>query len=129
MKKKDEWEIPYSEVDLGDPLGQGGYGSVYKSEWRGTQVAVKVLIDGRVTKEMERSFHEEVPYAIQRAPAVLPLSLIQSKYLMCHPSRVTCTGVDHVQSEASQRGALHGSLHEASAPVHYHGVHGPGLAL
>jgi tRNA A-37 threonylcarbamoyl transferase component Bud32 len=59
-RQRDEWEIPYSEVDLGDPLGQGGYGSVYKSEWRGTQVAVKVLTDGRVTKEMERNFHDEV---------------------------------------------------------------------
>ena len=78
MKKKDEWEIPYSEVDLGDPLGQGGYGSVYKSEWRGTQVAVKVLIDGRVTKEMERSFHEEVPChpaRICRSSAHLPFFL------------------------------------------------------
>jgi tRNA A-37 threonylcarbamoyl transferase component Bud32 len=60
LKMRDEWEIPYSEVDLGETLGQGGFGSVFRSEWRGTQVAVKVLTDGRINKEIERNFREEV---------------------------------------------------------------------
>ena len=30
-------------VTLGDSIGKGQFGNVYKGEWRGTQVAVKVI--------------------------------------------------------------------------------------
>jgi hypothetical protein len=36
---------------------------VYKAKWRGTEVAVKTMISKDITKDVERSFKEEVPTA------------------------------------------------------------------
>ncbi|CAM9110746.1 unnamed protein product [Phaeothamnion confervicola] len=38
------FEIPYSELQIGILIGGGGFGQVYRATWRGTAVAVKVLI-------------------------------------------------------------------------------------
>lgn len=38
------FEIPYEELEfLGEQIGRGGYGTVYRSKWRGTVVAVKKM--------------------------------------------------------------------------------------
>ena len=34
------WEIEYSEIEMGVQLGTGGYGAVHRAVWRGTEVAV-----------------------------------------------------------------------------------------
>jgi serine/threonine protein kinase len=33
---------------------------VYKALWKGTEVAVKVIASKKITKDMEKSFHDEV---------------------------------------------------------------------
>jgi preprotein translocase subunit YajC len=58
--RTDDWEIEYSELDMGEQLGTGGYGAVHKAMWKGTEVAVKVMAAEKVTKEMEKSFQDEV---------------------------------------------------------------------
>jgi serine/threonine protein kinase len=55
-----DWEIRFDELELGEPLGAGGFGEVHRATWKGTDVAVKVMASERVTKEMEKSFKEEV---------------------------------------------------------------------
>ena len=35
--------IPYDSLKIGELLGHGGYGDVYKATWHGTEVAVKQL--------------------------------------------------------------------------------------
>jgi hypothetical protein len=56
----DDWEIEYSQLDVGEQLGAGGYGEVHKAMWKGTEVAVKVIAAEKITKDMEKSFQDEV---------------------------------------------------------------------
>ncbi|KAJ8679733.1 hypothetical protein QAD02_015520 [Eretmocerus hayati] len=37
-----EWDIPYDELKIGDPIGKGRFGTVYRGNWHG-DVAIKVL--------------------------------------------------------------------------------------
>ncbi len=45
---------------MGDLLGAGGYGEVYRAVWKGTDVAVKMITSEVSTKEMQRDFVAEV---------------------------------------------------------------------
>jgi preprotein translocase subunit YajC len=116
--RTDDWEIEYSELDVGEQLGTGGYGAVHKAVWKGTEVAVKVMAAEKVTKEMEKSFQDEVHTHTH--------TLLSFMYIL---NRGTFTGASNDIAEASQRGALHGGVHAAAAHVHRHGVHGPRLPL
>jgi hypothetical protein len=50
-KIHDDWEIAYEELDVGDMLGRGGFGEVYKAKWKGSEVAVKVVGAGTISKD------------------------------------------------------------------------------
>jgi len=39
---EEEWEIPRSEVELGDKLGQGNYGAVFKGQLTVTAMTPKI---------------------------------------------------------------------------------------
>ncbi|XP_065577824.1 kinase suppressor of Ras 2-like [Artemia franciscana] len=45
-----EWDIPYEEVTLYDPIGTGRFGTVYKGNWHG-DVAIRVLPMGHLDDE------------------------------------------------------------------------------
>jgi hypothetical protein len=61
QRKKHEWDINWAELEVGEELGMGGHGEVFKAKWRGTEVAVKMLAGNvTVTKEMQRCFTDEV---------------------------------------------------------------------
>lgn len=36
-------EIPFSEIELGKQISEGGYGIIYKGKWRKTTVAIKIF--------------------------------------------------------------------------------------
>ena len=39
-------------VDIGEEVGKGGFGSVHKANWKGTEVAVKVMTSDNITRDM-----------------------------------------------------------------------------
>nr|UDO47013.1 serine/threonine protein kinase [Pandoravirus massiliensis] len=58
-RDNDDWEIDPAELDMGDQLGAGGYGTVHKAKWKGTEVAVK-LIGATPTRDAIERFRDEV---------------------------------------------------------------------
>ena len=42
-RPKNNFMISDEEITLGEKIGQGTFGEVYRGEWQGTEVAVKVI--------------------------------------------------------------------------------------
>ena len=61
-QRKDEWEIDSNELEMGETLGTGGYGEVFRAKWRGTEVAVKMMAArDNLTKDMQRTLPKRYP--------------------------------------------------------------------
>lgn len=50
---KGEWEIPPTEIFIEKKIGGGSFGTVFKGEWRGTEIAVKVVKNDADTTEFD----------------------------------------------------------------------------
>ncbi|KAH9101813.1 hypothetical protein AeMF1_021518 [Aphanomyces euteiches] len=61
---KPEWRVAFSELHLGEAVGNGRSGQTYSGIWRGTRVAVKVINvshhNQTVSQEILGEFHREV---------------------------------------------------------------------
>jgi serine/threonine-protein kinase CTR1 len=55
-----EYEIPWEDLLIGERIGQGSYGKVYRADWQGSDVAVKVFLDQHVQMEAIEEFKAEV---------------------------------------------------------------------
>ncbi|KAK7314640.1 hypothetical protein VNO77_33167 [Canavalia gladiata] len=55
-----EVDIPWEELTLGERIGLGSYGEVYRGEWHGTEVAVKRFLDQDISGESLEEFKTEV---------------------------------------------------------------------
>ncbi|KAH6805028.1 protein tyrosine kinase family protein [Perilla frutescens var. frutescens] len=53
-------EIPWEDISLGERIGLGSYGEVYRGDWHGTEVAVKKFLDQDITGESLEEFRSEV---------------------------------------------------------------------
>lgn len=53
-------EIPWEDITLGERIGLGSYGEVYRGDWHGTEVAVKKFLDQAITVESLEEFRSEV---------------------------------------------------------------------
>ncbi|KAL3512185.1 hypothetical protein ACH5RR_024902 [Cinchona calisaya] len=53
-------EIPWEDMALGERIGLGSYGEVYRGDWHGTEVAVKRFLDQDLTGESLEEFKSEV---------------------------------------------------------------------
>ncbi|XP_068661870.1 probable serine/threonine-protein kinase SIS8 [Aristolochia californica] len=55
-----EWEIQWEEITMGERIGLGSYGEVYRGEWHGTEVAVKRFLDQDISGDALAEFRSEV---------------------------------------------------------------------
>ncbi|XP_031372458.1 probable serine/threonine-protein kinase SIS8 isoform X2 [Punica granatum] len=55
-----ELEIQWEEITLGERIGLGSYGEVYRGEWHGTEVAVKRFLDQDISGESLEEFKSEI---------------------------------------------------------------------
>ncbi|UJR31530.1 hypothetical protein I4U23_019019 [Adineta vaga] len=55
-------EIPMNDIELGDELGRGGFGTVYKAKWlsKNRQVACKIIRISPDHAHLEKSFRKEL---------------------------------------------------------------------
>ncbi|EOA34207.1 hypothetical protein CARUB_v10021716mg [Capsella rubella] len=53
-------EILWEDITLGERIGLGSYGEVYRGDWHGTEVAVKKFLDQDLTGEALEEFRSEV---------------------------------------------------------------------
>lgn len=121
MRRENDWEIEFSEIEMGDLLGAGGFGQVHKAMWKGTEVAVKVIAGKDASKEMQKSFIEEVWNS--------HLTASRATYQFNYLNTGGGAGARDDFVEASERGSVHGCLHTASHNVHSDGIHEPWFSL
>eukprot|EP01087_Luapelamoeba_hula_P003949 TRINITY_DN138_c0_g2_i1.p1 TRINITY_DN138_c0_g2~~TRINITY_DN138_c0_g2_i1.p1 ORF type:complete len:1696 (-),score=223.93 TRINITY_DN138_c0_g2_i1:132-5219(-) len=73
LKPKDRpWAVDFSEIELKQQIGAGGYGAVHKAIWKDSDVAVKLLASTGITRELKKNFISEVKVMTQlRHPNVV----------------------------------------------------------
>ncbi|KAJ4761474.1 protein kinase family protein [Rhynchospora pubera] len=55
-----ELEIQWEEITLGERIGLGSFGEVYKGDWHGTEVAVKKFLHQDISNDALEEFRSEV---------------------------------------------------------------------
>eukprot|EP00898_Chlorokybus_atmophyticus_P002711 jgi/Chlat1/3440/Chrsp23S03757 len=55
-----EFEISFEDIRLGERIGIGSYGEVFKADWQGSEVAVKKFLDQDLSPERLAEFRTEV---------------------------------------------------------------------
>ncbi|KAF2075905.1 hypothetical protein CYY_002796 [Polysphondylium violaceum] len=60
VKIKDGKNIDIKQIRLGERIGKGNFGEVYKGYWRGSQVAIKKLPAHNVKENVLKEFHREI---------------------------------------------------------------------
>ncbi|XP_021314202.1 serine/threonine-protein kinase EDR1 isoform X2 [Sorghum bicolor] len=55
-----EFEIQWEEIAIGERIGLGSFGEVYRGEWHGTEVAVKKFLQQDISSDALEEFRTEV---------------------------------------------------------------------
>ncbi|KAG6531947.1 hypothetical protein ZIOFF_005783 [Zingiber officinale] len=100
-----DWlEISWDELDIKEQIGAGSFGTVFRAEWHGSDVAVKVLAD--------QDFHNDQLKEFLREVAIMKR--------VCHPNVVLFMGAvtkhPHLSivTEYLPRGSLYRLIHRAA---------------
>ncbi|CEG41895.1 tkl protein kinase [Plasmopara halstedii] len=69
--KNDDLHVDFKELQIKEMIGQGAFGTVHRAKWRGTAVAVKILVYQYLTMDILEEFEAEVQImSILRHPNV-----------------------------------------------------------
>jgi hypothetical protein len=93
------WKIDSNDIEIGELIGTGGLGKIYKGKWRGLTVAIKELIHS--AKEDTISSEMSVLIKVRHPNLVLFMGISQ-------PS----VGKLHIINEYMSRGNLYSVLHD-----------------
>jgi serine/threonine protein kinase len=52
--------VNFSEIDIGDRIGGGGVGIIYKGWWGDRPVALKTLFDARISGDLKKEYMDEL---------------------------------------------------------------------
>ncbi|KAJ4908511.1 Protein kinase superfamily protein [Raphanus sativus] len=67
-----KWEIMWEDLQIGERIGIGSYGEVYRAEWNGTEVAVKKFLDQDFSGDALTQFRSEIEIMLRlRHPNVV----------------------------------------------------------
>ncbi|KAF6253092.1 kinase-like domain-containing protein [Scenedesmus sp. NREL 46B-D3] len=101
------WEIDPSEITLGQRIGIGSYGEVYKAMWRGTEVAVKRFLEQNLSPQLVQEFKDEVDIMARlRHPNVV---LFMGAVMQAHQLAIV--------TQFIPRGSLFRLLHRSKADL------------
>ncbi|KAG9455706.1 hypothetical protein H6P81_000214 [Aristolochia fimbriata] len=67
-----EFEIPWDDLQIGERIGLGSFGEVYRADWNGTEVAVKKFLDQEFSGDALEQFRCEIKIMLRlRHPNVV----------------------------------------------------------
>ena len=107
-----EYEVAHAELTLGDELGRGSFGTVYRAHWRGIEVAVKTLHGledeggGSGSSALDEFMKELDTMARLRHPSIIMLLAA-----VLEPKRMCMV------LELGSRGDLHALVHDRKAKL------------
>lgn len=111
-----DFEVDWSDLRLGDVLGQGAFGRVHSARWRGTAVAVKTLI----LPAMGSNSHAAVLASLVQdfKAEVAVISALRHPNILLFMGACTTTA-DHLAlvTEIAPRGSVWDLLHTTAQPL------------
>jgi tRNA A-37 threonylcarbamoyl transferase component Bud32 len=91
--------IDLAEIEFGPLIGAGSYGSVFRGNWRGVEVAIKVLLSKNITRAQLEEFEREalINAKLSHHPRILTLyGAVVSPEKLCLVTRFCANGsLDH----------------------------------
>ncbi|KDP45024.1 hypothetical protein JCGZ_01524 [Jatropha curcas] len=103
--EEEDLEIPWSELDLKEKIGEGSFGTVHRADWRGSDVAVKILIEQDYHAERFNEFLREVA----------TMKRLRHPNIVLFMGAVTQPPHLSIVTEYLSRGSLHKLLHMPNA--------------
>ena len=112
-----DFEIPYRELTTKELIGQGAFGRVFNGKWRGTPVAIKMLVCQHLTPDVVKEFRAEVA-VLRCVRGVVACLCCWLRTPVPHVASRTCPSSQ--RSPPPECHPIYGSVHSVATPVHCH---------
>ncbi|XP_059452879.1 probable serine/threonine-protein kinase SIS8 isoform X2 [Corylus avellana] len=102
-----EWEIRWEDLQIGERIGIGSYGEVYRADWNGTEVAVKKFLDQDLSGDALAQVKCEVEIMLR----------LRHPNVVLFMGAVTRPPNFSILTEFLPRGSLYRILHRPNPPI------------